>query len=208
MLRLLLALLMGILVGAVAPTTLSVSTRSIIGWCVFCLVNVAIIARLWWSTPEQIKAWGERDDESRNWSGVVTSLAAVVSLVGVLSAMVEAHTSSPPNLLLVMLGVVTVVLSWLLVHLEYALHYADQFHTDGAVGFIFRDNGVDAKTTDPDFRDFAYVAFTIGMSFAISDTDLNTRAMRRRVLGHALLSYLFGSAIVAVTINAVASFLG
>jgi uncharacterized membrane protein len=57
---------------------------------------------------------------------------------------------------------------------------------------------------DPDYHDFAYLAFTIGMTYQVSDTDLTTRAVRRTALRHALLSYVFGTAIIAVTINVVA----
>jgi uncharacterized membrane protein len=59
----------------------------------------------------------------------------------------------------------------------------------------------------PDYVDFAYVALTIGLTFQVSDTDLSSKQMRRTALRHALLSYLFGAVIVALTINVVASLL-
>jgi len=67
--------------------------------------------------------------------------------------------------------------------------------------------GIDFKTDDeqPDYRDFAYVAFTVGMTFQISDTDIQTRVIRRTVLRHALLAYLFGAVILAVAINLIAN---
>ena len=76
--------------------------------------------------------------------------------------------------------------------------YADLYYTqDGGIDF----NGDDV----PDYRDFAYLAFTIGMTYQVSDTNLQTKAVRRTALRHALLSYLFGTAIIAVMINVVAS---
>ena len=68
--------------------------------------------------------------------------------------------------------------------------------------------GIDYNDDDPpDYRDFAYLALTIGMTYQVSDTDLTARPIRRAALRHALLSFLFGSVIVAVTINIVASLL-
>jgi uncharacterized membrane protein len=60
-------------------------------------------------------------------------------------------------------------------------------------------------TDQPDYLDFAYLAFTVGMTYQVSDTTLSSRELRRRVLGHALLSYLFGTVIIATTINVIAS---
>jgi uncharacterized membrane protein len=94
----------------------------------------------------------------------------------------------------------TVALSWLSVHAVYTLRYADLYYRTGG-GIDFHDDGA------PDFGDFAYVAFTIGMTFQVSDTDLVSRPIRRTALRHALLSYLFGIAVIATTINAVASLL-
>ena len=76
----------------------------------------------------------------------------------------------------------------------------DEGGTDGAVGGI--DFGQSGR---PCYSDFAYLAFTIGMTFQVSDTQLETRELRRTVLRHAVLSYLFGSLILASTINLLVS---
>jgi uncharacterized membrane protein len=62
-------------------------------------------------------------------------------------------------------------------------------------------------TMAPDYRDFAYTAFTVGMTFQVSDTDITSQEMRRAVLRHALLSFLFGAVILATTINVIAGLL-
>jgi uncharacterized membrane protein len=96
------------------------------------------------------------------------------------------------------LGVFTVVASWTLVHSVYAIRYAHLYYTP-PIGDI------DFKTDEkPDYQDFAYVAFTVGMTFQVSDTDIRGRAMRRAVLRHALLAYLFGAVILASMVNIVA----
>jgi uncharacterized membrane protein len=60
-------------------------------------------------------------------------------------------------------------------------------------------------TPQPDYRDFAYLSFTVGMTYQVSDTNLSSPDIRRRALGHALLSYVFGTVIIATTINVIAS---
>jgi uncharacterized membrane protein len=66
--------------------------------------------------------------------------------------------------------------------------------------------GIDFKQEpDPTYRDFAYVGFTVGMTFQVSDTDIGKSTIRTAVLRHALLSFVFGSVILAITINLLAS---
>ncbi len=95
------------------------------------------------------------------------------------------------------LGVASVVLAWGVVHTVFTIRYADLYYRhNGGIDFNEKD--------DPDYRDFAYLAFTIGMTYQVSDTDLQTKAIRRTALKQALLSYLFGTAMIALTINIVA----
>jgi uncharacterized membrane protein len=97
------------------------------------------------------------------------------------------------------LGVASVVLSWALVHTLYTLRYAALYYGEPAGGIDF------TSAEPPTYRDFAYLSFTIGMTFQVSDTPVQSPVMRRTVLRHALLSYLFGTGILATTINLVAS---
>jgi uncharacterized membrane protein len=94
-----------------------------------------------------------------------------------------------------------VALSWLTVHTLYMLRYGDAYYGDPIGGIDFNEE------EPPSYRDFAYVAFTIGMTFQVSDTSLTSKPMRRLALRHALLSFVFGAVILALTINSVASLL-
>ncbi len=102
---------------------------------------------------------------------------------------------------LVTIAAVTVVLSWTTVNTVFLLRFADLYYSSppGSVDFI----GVDG-TAGPDCRDFAYLAFTIGMCYQVSDTSLRNRRIRRTVIIHALMSYVFGVAIIATGVNIVA----
>ena len=100
-------------------------------------------------------------------------------------------------------ALLTVVLSWGAVNTMFTLRYADLYYRgSSAVDFGYRDS--DER---PDYRDFAYLAFTIGMCYQVSDTTLRDRGIRRTVLVHALVSYVFGVVIIAAGINLVAGLL-
>ncbi|MFN2479052.1 MAG: DUF1345 domain-containing protein, partial [Pseudonocardiaceae bacterium] len=139
-------------------------------------------------------------DPDRTLTDLLLLTAAVASLVAVGFVLVRAgQQHGIQELLRVGLGLVSVVLSWALVHTVFTLRYAHLYYA-GEVG------GIDFNQPDPPtYTDFAYLAFTIGMTFQVSDTPLSSRVIRHTALRHALLSYLFGTGILATTINLVAS---
>lgn len=99
----------------------------------------------------------------------------------------------------VALALVSIVASWAVVHTVYALRYAAMYYTGP-------DGGVDLNQRDaPAYADFLYVSLTIGMTFQVSDTELQSTAVRRLAIAHALLSYVFGAGVVATTDDLVAS---
>ena len=97
----------------------------------------------------------------------------------------------------------SVAISWLAVHTIYALTYAKTYFYEKPIGGI--DFNFKNTRDQPRYSDFAYVAYAVGMSFAISDTNLTSSRMRATALGHGLLSYVFGSVIVASVVNLIAS---
>lgn len=140
-----------------------------------------------------------REDPSRAAASAVVLSASIASLVAVAFVLAGASSAQGASKLLqVGLGVVSVVVSWIIVHTIFALNYAEMYY-DGTHG------GVDfTGTTDPSYKDFAYLAFTVGMTFQVSDTGFKTTEFRRTALHHSLISYLFGTIIVATTINLIA----
>jgi uncharacterized membrane protein len=103
------------------------------------------------------------------------------------------------------LGVASVAVSWFVVHTLFTLHYALLYYTPAAAGGESAGGIGFNQHEQPRYTDFAYVAFTIGMAFQVSDTPLTTHSVRVTALRHALLSYLFGSLILAATVNLIAS---
>jgi uncharacterized membrane protein len=213
----------GVIVGLVllrfAPWQLAV----IGGWdsaaVVFLLVVWLIILRADGGHTEHL---ARREDDTRGAATVLVIGASVVSLLGVGFALgLAGRENGSRRLLLIAVAVVTVVLSWTVINTVYTLRYADLHFQLPAQGIVFGDStgpdspgpdspGPDApgadptQPTKPDYRDFAYVAFTIGMTYQVSDTTVRARHTRHTVLSHALMSYVFGVVIVAGAINLVA----
>lgn len=200
--RVLAACVIGLLAFGIVMTLAPWQVASLVGWDVWAGVFVAWV---WWSIGRMDGSATERsamiEDDSRAASDLVLIAASVASLVGVGLALLKA-SSETGTARAVVTGVaaLSVVLSWGAVHTVFTLRYARVYYTEGG-GIDFNGD------RPPDYRDFGYVAFTIGMTYQVSDTDLTSNSLRRTVLRHALLSYLFGIVVVAITINVVAGLL-
>ena len=150
--------------------------------------------------PEQTSIHATTEDDSRVTAHLLLVSASSAALMGAAAAFVKAsQTDGAGKLALTAAGVATVVVSWAVVHVVFTLRYAHEYYSDPAGGIDFKND------EPPDYQDFAYVAFTIGMTFQISDTDIQARLIRRTVLRHSLLAYVFGAVILAVTINVIAN---
>lgn len=189
-------LVAGVATAVFSPWQLSV----LVAWDVTVVVFLGWLwLAIWGLDSTQTARRATREDNSRAGTTVLLLSAAVASLIGVALAAIKAKASSGAiSPVLQVAGVATVVFSWALVHSLYTLRYARLYYGDDP-------GGIDFKTDEPpDYRDFAYVAFTVGMTFQVSDTDIQLPAIRRNVLRHALLSYLFGVVIIALVINVIA----
>jgi uncharacterized membrane protein len=163
----------------------------------FCLWTWLVT---WPADAAETAMMAKSEDPNRAVSDVIALSACVASIAAVGIVMVAAHSASgTPANVLAALGLVTVAVSWLTVHTIFALRYALLYYTEPAGGVDFHQN------EPPCYRDFAYLALTIGSTFQVSDTDLQTTQIRATVLRHSLLSYLFGAVILAVLINLIAS---
>jgi uncharacterized membrane protein len=140
-----------------------------------------------------------REDPGHAQTDLIVVIAAVANLASVGYVLVQASSAKGATQdVLAGLGVLSIALSWFAVHTLYTLRYARLYYTgaDGGIGF-------NQTTPPPRYLDFAYVSFTIGMTFQVSDTDLQTPAIRATALRQALLAYLFGAVTLAATINLV-----
>jgi uncharacterized membrane protein len=174
--------------------------------------SVVLLAWIWWSIARldarRTHAVATREDDSRAAAFALLLVACTISLVVVIFAFAEAERRDGAlELLLDVSGVTGVLLSWAVVHTVFTLRYVHLFysHEEEPGGITFSGESASPSRTLPDYGDFAYLAFTVGMTFQVSDTEVTTKEMRRAVLHHALLSWLFGAIIVATTINLLAA---
>jgi uncharacterized membrane protein len=198
--RLAVALVIGLLTAAVTAVFGSPAYAPAIGWDVGAgTVLVWVWLTIWPMSSDDTAAHATREDPTRPVSDVILLGASVVSLGAIVVLLLTAGSGKgTAHDLVAAVGLVTVALSWFVVHTVFTLRYALLYHAG-------HDGGIDFnQTTPPRYSDFAYMAFTLGMTFQVSDTDVQTPAIRATVLRHALLSYLFGVVIVAITINLVA----
>ena len=139
------------------------------------------------------------EDPSRFVADLLLVAASGASLIAVALALLQASTEhgSTKDLIIAVAGLCLVV-SWTTVNTVYALRYASLYYGDVPGGIAF-----DGEPS-PTYADFAYLAFTIGMTYQVSDTPLSTRQIRKTALRHALLSFVFVTSVVAMTINIVA----
>jgi len=148
---------------------------------------------------KQTEQHATTEDPGRAVADVVLILASLASLVAVVVLMMQSsQQSGVMQYVSIVLGIVSIVISWAVVHSLNMLRYADlYFKTKKGIDF----NG----NEDPTYADFAYLAFTVGMTYQVSDTSIKSQEIRKVILRHALLSYVFGTAIIAATINFVVS---
>jgi len=191
-----------LLIGLAA---LLVATSSSISWKIALLLGwdaAALVFAAWvWLSighldGELTSKHALREDPSRFVSDVVILCGSVASLAAV--GIVLAGSQSSNKVWYAALAVASVVLSWVTVHTIFALRYAELYYVGSKGGVDFAD------TNKPTYADFAYLAFTVGMTFQVSDTGFKTSQFRKVALRHSLIAYMFGTVIVATTINLVA----
>ena len=196
-------LAVGVVVGigaAVATATAGYPRfAALIGWDAVALVFVG-----WtWVSVTRMDAQdtathATREEPTRAASHLIVLAAAIVSLAGVTFLLLASSGNHREQVLTAAIALVSVGLSWFSVHTLFGLRYARQYYTGPDGGIRFNQD------EPPRYVDFLYVAFTVGMSFAISDTNVESPEIRATVLRHALLSYVFGSLILGSVVNLIA----
>jgi uncharacterized membrane protein len=197
-------------VGAAVPigAAAAVAAGALVGWqfapaagwiaaaAVYLVWTWVVVSRM---DEQRTASHATREDPTRVATDVIVLTASVASLAGVGYLLVAGSAKGVQADAASAVGIGSVAAAWLVVHTLFTLRYAQLYYL-GDVG------GVDFNQPDyqPTYRDFAYLAFTIGMTYQVSDTELRTRAIRATALRHALLSYLLGAIVLAVTINLIA----
>lgn len=202
-------------VGLAVSGLARVGTASL-GWAVHILsgwdaAGLTLLTLAWWriwhETSVETRRHAAAEDPGRTLIWLIVVLVSTVSLFAAGFVMRRVHHIAPSDLascILLALSLTTVVSAWALTHTAYTLRYAHLYYRDDDDG----EGGLEFPCkSDPDGFDFAYFAFTIGMCFQVSDVVITNRIIRRTVLSHALLAFLFNTVIVALALNLMLGFL-
>ncbi len=196
-------MLAGAVTVSIAWLAMPVVASILLGW------DVAVVIYLVWTgasvrklDPGQTAQLAKREDPSTPVAELVVLGAGTAMLAAVGFALVKAgQTTGGLKAYLVTIGLLSVVLSWAVVHTVFGLRYARAFYSEPVGGIDFNE------AEPPNYIDFAYYSFTVGMTFQVADTNITAKAVRRTTLHHALLSYLFGAVLLGIVINVVATLL-
>jgi uncharacterized membrane protein len=193
----------GVVVGVAVALVAGPGFGPLAGWTVAAAVLLWRVWRISWPMDQDgTEQLAEAESRLRSTDAWVL-VAASASLVAVGEAMARSSGQQDVGaVVLVVLGLVSVILSWGLVHTVFALKYARLYYRDSDGGIEFN------QERPPTYSDFAYMAFAVGMTYGVTDTKPTDSRVRRTCLGHALLSYLFGTGILAVAINLVTGLQG
>jgi uncharacterized membrane protein len=203
--RLFICVALGIAVIAIlfATTDLRAATKFLIGWNLGIGLYLILAFRLMaHSDLHRIRRRAANQDEGSVALLVFVVIAAMASMAAIFSELsTTGGASRQPGQLI--LATSTIVLSWAFIHSMFALHYAHEYYGDGRDGLVggiaFPDD------PEPDYWDFAYFAFTIGMCAQVSDATISSKAIRRTALLHSITSFIFNAALLALTVNIAAS---
>jgi len=202
--RFLAAMAFGVIVHALLPMDLGDQLRSALAWDAAALSYlVLILAMMARSDPERLRWRAALEDESMAVNVVMAVVATAFSLTTVVAMLIRAQGMTSGLVPHLVLCGATILLSWLFVHVLFAVHYAHRFFTDGfgdreaetEGGLAFPGDG------DPDYWDFMYFSFVIAMTSQVSDVGVRSRHIRRAALVHGVLSFFFNTVILAFTVN-------
>lgn len=171
-----------------------------IGWDVAAIVFcIWVWTTIWGMDAASTAAHANRENPGRELAFLVLLGAAIASLIAVGVVLLGAgRLHGNVVYLQAGLAVASVFVSWTLVHTVFTLTYAYLYYNDA------RGSGIDFNQPEPpQYSDFAYLAFTLGMTYQVSDTDIQSKPIRRAALYHALLSFPLGAVIIATMINLV-----
>lgn len=172
-------------------------------WDVFALsFTVTCWIVFFTRNTDDIRQYARTDDGSRTFVFIFILLASFASMVMVLLLVLSDETDAA---LYIPVAIAGILLSWAMVHTMFAMHYAHMYYDDDEEDNSKHAEGLEFPQEDrPDYIDFAYFSFVIGMTFQVSDVEISSRMIRRTALLHGLLAFILNTFVVALTINLIA----
>jgi uncharacterized membrane protein len=193
-----------IAIGIVAffflPGSLRLVTRLLLAWDIFIALYLTLVyAMMARSGSSHIRRNAVLQDDGRFLILMVTALGAFASIAAIVSELGSQHRGSTE----LMLATVTIALSWAIVHTAFALHYAHDYFRGAKPGGLQFPSG--DEHSRPDYWDFVYFSFVIGMTAQVSDVGITDKTIRRTATAHGIISFFFNTALLALGVNIAAS---
>lgn len=196
--RLFISLTIGLAALLVLPMSLRVATRLLIAWDISIAFYITFAFILFLSCDsERIRKLAARQDDGRFLILILTAVAAFASIAAIVMEL-GIRPQGTPQLIL---AVVTIVLSWCAIHTTFALHYAHEYYRGRNTGGL----AFPGEERNPDYWDFVYFSFVIGMTAQVSDVGITDKIIRRTATAHGVVSFIFNTALVALMVNIAAS---
>lgn len=196
----------GVAVYLFLPAHWSLISRILVSWdCGVCLFLALIYAWMTGLTARQICSRYVEEDESAPFILVVVTVAALLSLIAIVEPLATLrHVNGAERVWHFSLAAATLIASWLLVPTMFTTHYADMFYSAGQ-----NDRPLSFPQTEmPVFWDFAYFSFTIAAACQTADVVTTRSSIRKVVIVHELISFLFNASILGFAINVTAGLIG
>lgn len=186
---------------------LEIFTRAAIAWNIFTLSMIVMSWILFCTTEaSEQHAVVEKQDDGLKVIFTVILISVCASLFGVLFLMAQKNDSMDNKDLNTFVTLLAVALSWIMLHTIFTIRYAHLYHDHNRLHTGTNIGGIEfPDKVKPNYIDFAYFSFVIGMTFQVSDVCVTSSMVRRYVLMHSLFSFMFNTIIVALTINTIAN---
>jgi uncharacterized membrane protein len=198
--RTFISIAIGIVAFFLLPGSLRLVTRLLMSWDIF-VTSYLVLAYImvFRCGLAHIRRNAVLQDDGRFLILLVTALGAFASIAAIVFELGAARRSSPQ----LTLATVTIALSWALVHTTFALHYAHDYYRGAKAGGLQFPSG--NASENPDYWDFVYFSFVIGMTAQVSDVGITDKTIRRTATAHGIISFVFNTALLALTVNIAAS---
>jgi uncharacterized membrane protein len=198
-----LAVGLAVMAALTMATSWRLSPRFLVGWDLAAtLYLVLAFQAMSASDVHSIRRRAAEEDEGQSAMLILTVAAALASLVAIFAELSTTGGSTGARQpIQLVLAIVTILLSWAFIHTMFALHYAHEFYDEDIGGGLAFPGG----DLEPDYWDFVYFSFVIGMTSQVSDVGVTSRPIRRTVAAHGVVSFMFNAALLALTVNIAAS---
>jgi uncharacterized membrane protein len=195
--RTFIALAAGVLSLLVMPEAWRLATRLLVAWDVFAILYLAFAyATVFSFNADHVRRQAKLQDDGRFIILAMTGIGAFASLAAIILELGVTPRQTPQ----LILAVATIVLTWSAIHTTFALHYAHDYYRGAKAGGLTFPGG-----EQPDYWDFVYFSFVIGMTAQVSDVDITDRLIRRTATVHGIVAFIFNTALVALMVNIAAS---